>query len=346
MPVARRDSHIGVSAYALAAACAASGYFTVPISAGALLAFSAAAFFSLKAIFVKLAYLYGVDSVTLLALRMLFALPLLLAAALWSSRNHPHRMTRQDWVAILFLGFAGYYLSSLFDFMGLAYITAGLERLILFLYPTIVALISVFLFKKPIGRTGVAALVLSYIGIALATVHDVRTSGDVHAVLIGGGLVFACTITYAIYIAGSGQVVGRLGATRFGAYATVVAAICVLAQFAFQNPAHALVAQPWQVYMHAGAMAVVSTVLPIFMTSKAIQMIGAAKVSMIGAVGPVATIFFGWLFLGEDISVPQMIGAAFVLTGVILVARRRQPGAQKAQRPPAAGARTAASSAE
>jgi drug/metabolite transporter (DMT)-like permease len=297
----------------------------LPFSAGALLAFSAAAAFSLKAIFVKLAYLYHVDAVTLLALRMLFALPMLLAAAFWSSHSHPHRMTRKDWTAVLFLGFAGYYLSSLFDFMGLAYITAGLERLILFLYPTIVALISVFLFKKPIGRAGVLALVLSYLGIALATVHDVRASGDAHAVLVGGGLVFACTITYAIYIAGSGQVVGRMGATRFSAFATCVAAACVLVQFAVQNPVHALVAQPWQVYMHAGAMAVVSTVLPIFMTSKAIQMIGAAKVSMIGAVGPVATIFFGWWFLGEEISMQQMIGAAFVLAGVIIVARKRTP---------------------
>jgi drug/metabolite transporter (DMT)-like permease len=119
--------------------------------------------------------------------------------------------------------------------------------------------------------------------------------------------------------------VGRIGATRFAALATLVAAICVLIQFAIENPAHALTSQPWQVYMHAGGMALVSTILPIFMTSKAIQMIGAAKVSMIGAVGPVATIFFGWWFLGEDISMQQMIGAAFVLAGVIIVARKRTP---------------------
>jgi drug/metabolite transporter (DMT)-like permease len=297
----------------------------VPFSAGAILAFTAAAFFSMKAIFVKLAYLYGVDAVTLLALRMLFALPVLLFAGYWSSRRHAHRMTRKDWIAVLFLGFAGYYLSSLLDFMGLAYITAGLERLILFLYPTIVAIISVFLFKKPIGRTGIVALVLSYIGIAIATGHDIEASGDFHRVLIGGGLIFACTITYAIYIAGSGQVVGRVGAMRFAALATTVAAACVLIQFAIQNPTHALVTQPWQVYMHAAGMAFVSTILPIFMTAKAIQMIGAAKVSMIGAVGPIATIFFGWLLLGEDVSLPQMVGAALVLAGVILVARKPAP---------------------
>jgi len=297
----------------------------VPFSAGAILAFSAAAFFSMKAIFVKLAYLYGVDAVTLLALRMLFALPVLLVAGWWSARRHAHRMTRKDWAAVIFLGFAGYYLSSLLDFMGLAYITAGLERLILFLYPTIVAIISFFIFKKPIGRTGIVALVLSYIGIAIATGHDLEASGNAHAVLIGSSLIFACTITYAIYLVGSGEYVGRIGATRFAALATTVAAVCVLIQFAIQNPANALVTQPWQVYMHAGGMAVISTLLPIFMTAKAIQMIGAAKVSLIGAVGPVATIFFGWLLLNEQVSLQQILGAALVLAGVILVARKAAP---------------------
>jgi drug/metabolite transporter (DMT)-like permease len=311
----------------------------VPFSAGAVLAFTAAAFFSMKAIFVKLAYLYGVDAVTLLALRMLFALPVLLIAAFWSSRRHAHRMTRKDWLAVLFLGFAGYYLSSLLDFMGLAYITAGLERLILFLYPTIVAIISFFVFKKPIGRTGIVALVLSYIGIAIATGHDMEARGDAHAVLIGGGLIFACTITYAIYLVGSGEIVGRIGATRFAALATTVAAASVLIQFVIQNPVKALVTQPWQVYMHAGGMAFLSTLLPIFMTAKAIQMIGAAKVSLIGAVGPVATIFFGWLLLNEDVSVQQIIGAALVLAGVILVARKPapKPAAIPAAQPAPAG---------
>jgi drug/metabolite transporter (DMT)-like permease len=303
----------------------------VPFSAGAVLAFTAAAFFSMKAIFVKLAYLGQIeagletDAVTVLALRMLFSLPVLLIAALWSSRRHKHRLTRKDWMAVLFLGAVGYYLSSLLDFMGLQYITAGLERLILFLYPTVVAILSVFLFKKPIGRTGIIALVLSYIGIALASVHDVQTSGDAHAVLIGGGLIFACTITYAIYLVGQGEVVGRIGATRFAALATTVAAACVLIQFVIQNPAASLVTQPFPVYLHSGLMALVSTILPIFMTAKAIQMIGAAKVSLIGAVGPVATIFFGWLLLNEQVSVQQMIGAALVLAGVILVARKSAP---------------------
>ncbi len=298
----------------------------MPISTGAALAFVAAAAFSLKAIFVKLAYIYHVDAVTLLALRMIFALPMLMAAAWWSSRQAPLRLTRRDWGILFFLGFSGYYLSSLLDFLGLQYITAGLERLILFLYPTIVALISAFLFGKKIGLRGIACLILSYIGIAFAAAHDIDATGDLRSVLIGGSLIFGCTITYAIYIAGSGQVVGRLGATRFAALATMVACLCVVTQFLLTHELAEL-AQPWQVYAYAGLMATVSTVLPIFLTTKAIQMIGAAQVSMIGAVGPIATIFFGWSLLGESVSVQQMIGAALVLTGVMLVVRKPAPAA-------------------
>ena len=156
------------------------------LSRGAAFAFLAAVFFSAKAIFVKLAYAHGADAVTTLALRMIFALPVLLAAAWWSSRGATAPLSRRDWQAVLFLGFAGYYLSSLLDFLGLAYISAGLERLILFLYPTVVALISWAFLGKSIGSKGILALVVSYAGIALAFTKDVEHSGDIRAVLIGG----------------------------------------------------------------------------------------------------------------------------------------------------------------
>ena len=191
------------------------------ISAGAIVAFTAAVFFSTKAIFVKLTYLYGADAISALALRMVMALPMLLVIAWYSTRQGARPLTRADWKAVFLLGFTGYYLSSLLDFLGLEYITASLERLILFLYPTIVALISWVLFKKSIGTKGILALVLSYVGIAISFVRDLQHTGDVSTVLIGGGFVFACTVTYAIYIVGSGEMVGRIGALRFAAYATV-----------------------------------------------------------------------------------------------------------------------------
>lgn len=290
---------------------------------GIWLAFIASAAFSMKAIFVKLAYQYGVDAVLLLALRMTFSLPVLLAAAWWTARDATIQLTPRDWRAIVLLGFFGYYLSSLLDFLGLQYISAGLERLILFLYPTVVVLISVYLLKKPITWRAIGAMSLSYIGIAIAFVHDVRITGDQAATLIGGGLVFLCMITYAIYLVGSGQMMARVGSTRFAALATTVAAFACIIHFAIQNPWQSAVSQPWQVYAYAFAMAILSTLLPIFLTARAIQLIGAAKVSIIGSIGPVATIFFAWLMLGEGVSLEQILGGVFVLAGVMLVSSKK-----------------------
>lgn len=299
------------------------------ISTGAIVAFLAAVFFSTKAIFVKLTYVHGTDAISALALRMILALPFLLAAGWYSTRGGARPLTRADWKGILMLGFLGYYLSSLLDFLGLQYITASLERLILFLYPTIVALISWVFLKKPIGSRGVWALVLSYIGIAISFVKDLEHTGDTATVLIGGGFIFACTITYAIYIVGSGEMVGRIGALRFGAYATVVAAICCLIQFFVTRPVSAL-DLPWQVYGYSLAMAIIATVLPVIMTAKAIQMIGAPKVAIIAAIGPIATILLAWKFLGEPIGWEQIAGAALVMSGVLLISIKKRPAPAKA----------------
>jgi drug/metabolite transporter (DMT)-like permease len=289
------------------------------ISAGAMVAFTAAVFFSTKAIFVKLTYLYGADAISALALRMIMALPMLLAIAWYSTRGKVRPLTRGDWKAVFLLGFVGYYLSSLLDFLGLEYITASLERLILFLYPTVVALISWLFLKKPIGPKGILAIGLSYLGIAISFVRDLQHTGDAGAVLIGGGFVFACTITYAIYIVGSGEMVGRIGALRFAAYATSVAALCCLIQFALTRPLSTAFEFPPQVYGYSLAMAVIATVLPVILTAKAIQMIGAPKVAIIGAVGPVATIVLAWWLLGEPIGWEQIVGAALVMSGVLLI---------------------------
>lgn len=294
------------------------------ISTGAIVAFLAAVFFSTKAIFVKLTYLHGADAISALALRMIMALPFLLVAGWLSARGGARPLTRADWKNVLMLGFVGYYLSSLLDFLGLQYITASLERLILFLYPTIVALISWAFLKKPIGRRGIGALVLSYVGIAISFAKDLEHTGDTLTVLIGGGFVFACTITYAIYIVGSGEMVGRIGALRFAAYATVVAAICCLAQFALTRPLAAL-DLPWQVYGYSLAMAIIATVLPVIMTAQAIQMIGAPKVAIIAAIGPIATILLAWQFLGEPIGWEQIVGAGLVMSGVLLISVKKRP---------------------
>lgn len=290
---------------------------------GALLAVLAAIGFSFKAILVKLAYPYGVDTVTLLALRMAFALPVFALVWLREARHEAHaQVARRDWLTVGAIGVLGYYGSSYLDFLGLQYITAGLERLILYTYPTLVLLISLFAFGRRIGRREVAALVLCYIGIAAVFAHDLSLAGDKRIVMLGAALVFASALTYAVYLIGSGRLVVRVGAARFTSHAMLCASAVVLLQFFVMRPLSAL-DLPWQVFGLSAAMAILSTVLPTFMLSAAIRRLGSDQASLIGSVGPVATIFFGWWLLGESVSAVQLAGAALVLAGVLLASRRK-----------------------
>lgn len=287
------------------------------VAIGMSFAVLAAIGFSAKAILVKLAYIDSVDPVTLLALRMAFSIPFFLAVAIWGQfSQRGAAMHTQDWLAVFGLGLIGYYLSSLLDFSGLQYISAGLERLILFLYPTMVIVLSSLLIRKPIGRTTLMALVLSYVGIALVAMQDVRPGQD--GLALGVGLVFASTLTYSIYLVGAGQAIARIGASRFTAYAMTVACVAVLIQFALTHPMAAL-RQTDRVYVLSFAMAIFSTVLPVFLLSAGIRRIGSGHASMVGAIGPVSTIFLAYAFLGEAISVSQIAGSLLVLAGVLMI---------------------------
>jgi drug/metabolite transporter (DMT)-like permease len=276
--------------------------------------------FSLRPILIKLAYAYGVDAITLLALRMVFSLPFFLVAAAWAGRDrHSAPVARGDAWAIVFLGFIGYYFASFVDFLGLQYISAGLGRLLLFLYPTIVVILSlVFLRKRPSVRE-VAALAISYAGLPLVFAN---AAGGANSNLpLGAGLVFASAVGYAIYLVAGSQVVQRVGSVRFTAYATSVASVFCIAQFFALRPFSAL-DLPAGVYALAAAMAVFSTVLPVFLTAEALRRIGANQVAMLGALGPVTTIFFAWTGLDETLAPVQWAGVALVLAGVMLVTLR------------------------
>ena len=287
---------------------------------GAGLALIAALGFSLKAIFVKLAYPYGVDAITLLALRMGFALPVFLWVGLAGQRAGAS-LTRDDWLKLLALGCLGYYGASILDFWGLEYISAGLERLILFTYPTLTILIGVLFQGKPFTRRELAAIVLCYLGIGFAFVHDLGL-GDARNVWIGGALVFASSVSYALYLSGSGTMIARLGAMRFSALAMLISSAVTLIHFAASHPITAFI-QPLQVYGWGLAMAVFATIVPVFAQSAAIRRIGAGQASLFGMVGPILTIGFGWWLLGESISLAQMAGAALVVIGILIVSRRQ-----------------------
>jgi drug/metabolite transporter (DMT)-like permease len=210
----------------------------------------------------------------------------------------------------------GYYLSSFLDFLGLQYISAGLERLILFLYPTLTVLLSAWLYRRAIGRRIILALVLSYAGIALVFLHDVGVKEG--GIVLGSALVFASTLSYAIYLVGAGHAIARIGTLRFTAYASLVASAACVLQFLVMRPLSAL-ELPLRVYELSIAMAIFSTVLPVFLLSFAIKRIGSGSASLIGTVGPVSTIYMAYLFLGESIGVLQIAGSALVLGGVVII---------------------------
>jgi len=283
-----------------------------------LAAFGAIAF-SGKAIIIKLAYRYGVDAVTLLALRMLVALPFFLLMAAWARRRDRVRLVRADALRIVALGFFGYYLASFLDFAGLAYITATLERLILYLTPTLVLAIGFVVYRRAVSRRQVLALVVSYAGVLLAFAHDRALGGS--NVALGGALVLGSALSYATYLVGSGQLVARVGAVRLTAYASSVACALCLVQFALLRPWSALQlpAPVWWLSLLNGSLC---TVVPVLAVMLAIDRIGSGLAAQVGMLGPVSTIVLSLLVLGEPMGPWQMAGTVLVMGGVFVLVRK------------------------
>jgi len=288
--------------------------------AGLVLAVLGAIGFSGKAIIVKLAYRHGVDPVTLLMLRMAFALPLFAALAWWAGRGQP-ALTVRDWRVVGVLGFLGYYLASFLDFAGLQYVTASLERLILYLNPTLVLLLGWLLHRQRVSAGQLRALALSYAGIVVTFGHELRVEGG--HVALGSALVFASAASYALYLVLSGQEVRRLGALRLTGLASTVACVLCLLQFLLLRPVDTLwtLAPPvWGLSMLNAALC---TVAPVLMVMMAIERIGAGAAAQAGMVGPVSTVLLGVLLLGEPLTPWVVAGTVLVLGGVAMLARQR-----------------------
>ena len=288
---------------------------------GLLLAGAGSVLFSAKAIVVKLAYRHGVDAETLIALRMLFALPFF-ALALWWTARGAAPLAGRDHLRIVAIGLLGYYAASYLDFLGLQYITAALERLILYLNPTIVLLMSALFLGRRIVRLDWIALSLSYAGIVLVFWHDVRLEGD--NVALGALLVFGSAVCYAAYLVLSGELVARVGAIRLTAYAMCVASAAVLLQFVLLRPLGNLAASAPVLWLSA-INGFFCTVLPVFATMLAVARIGAGNAALAAMVGPISTIALGYVFLGEAIGGWQLAGTALVLAGVFVLSRKAAP---------------------
>lgn len=294
----------------------ASGY----IVAGVLFAVAGVVCFSLRPIIIKLAYAYVVDPVTLLALRMLFSVPFFVATALWSrGRTGERPLERRDIAAIIGLGLLSYYVASFLDFLGLQFISAGLGRLLQFVYPTVVVLLSALFLGKRATVREVIALVLTYFGLMLVFWH--AAGGEQPALWLGASLVLASATCYAVYLVAGSAVISRVGSVRFTAYAMTVASIACIAQFFVLRPLSALELPP-AVYGLAMAMAIVSTVIPGFLIAEALRRIGANKVAIIGALGPVTAILLGYVGLDEIMTPLQIAGAALVLVGVVAISMK------------------------
>jgi drug/metabolite transporter (DMT)-like permease len=289
-------------------------------AAGLALAVVGAIAFSGKAIIVKLAYRYGVDAVTLIMLRMLFALPLFVLLAWWASRGKPP-LTRRDWLAVAGLGFSGYYMASFLDFAGLQYITASLERLILYLNPTLVLALSVLLLGRKTSAAQLGALAVSYAGVLLVFGHELSFAGP--DAVLGSALVFASAVSYALYLLYSGEVVRRLGALRLTGLATTVACLLCIAQFLLLRPLEAALTVAPQVIWLSVLNAVLCTFVPVIAVMMAIERIGSTMTAQTGMIGPLSTIFMGAVILGEPFTAWVAAGTALVLAGIWMLARVR-----------------------
>ncbi|HEX3397778.1 MAG TPA: DMT family transporter [Steroidobacteraceae bacterium] len=284
---------------------------------GLLLAGLGAVAFSGKAVIVKLAYRYGVDAVTLIMYRMLFALPLFLLLAWWAGRGRP-KLTWRDARTVLGLGFCGYYLSSFLDFLGLLYISASLERLILYLNPTLVLALSALLFHKKVTRAQILALAVSYCGVLCVFGREMSLRGA--NVPLGATLVFASAVSYAVYLSYSGEEVKRLGALRLTGLATSVACLICIAQFLLLRPISSM-AVPAAVLWLSVLNATLCTFAPVVMVMMAIERIGASLTAQAGTIGPLSTILMAVIFLGEAFTAWVAAGTALVLAGIWLLTK-------------------------
>ena len=281
-----------------------------------------ATLFSTKAIFAKLLYREGVDVVTLMALRMLLSLPFFVVIAAWTWRRSP-RLSAADVGRIAFLGMLGYYLSSFLDFIGLQYISAGLERLIMFLTPTFVLLLGIAFYGRHASRRQWLAMAVAYAGIVLVFQHDVHIAGS--QVVVGSAFVAAATFTYGLYLLLSGELVRRVGTLRLTSLAMTVSCVAGIGQYVVLKGLAPLFDQSATTWSLSAINATLATVLPVFLTMAAIARIGAGTASQAGMIGPVSTLFLGWWLLGEPITALQLAGTALVLAGIFLLSTAAKP---------------------
>lgn len=274
--------------------------------------------FSTKAVIIKLMYQYHVDTFSVIALRMLLSVPVYIVVAVVLARQKDNvPLTKKELLSVSALGILSYYISSMLDFLGLQYISAGVERLILFTYPTMVLVISAVLFKKKITPPQYIAMILTYIGVAIAFVAE-KGLGDQKNLVLGVLLIFTCAFTYSFFVVGTGELAKRFGSVKFTCYAMLAATVpCLLQSFVYNGMN--IFNFPSEVYTLSIWLSIVATIIPTFMIVEGIRLVGAGNSGIIGFVGPVWTVFLANWLLNEPITLLQLVGTAIVLAGVFLI---------------------------
>lgn len=290
-------------------------------TSGILIAIVGIVLFSAKAVMVKLAYKYHVSVIHLLLFRMLFSLPFYVLILSFVKTQHPEKIKNTDYLWIVCFGLIGYYLASYFDFLGLQYIKAGLERIILFVYPTLVLLITRIFFKTKITSRQLIAILITYLGVVITFWGEVKFESD--HLLLGGFLIFLSALTYASYLVGSGWLIPKFGAIVFTSYAMIVSSICVIFHYLIADRTSIMNYQ-YEVYLLGFLMAIFSTLIPSFLVSFAIKKLGASNFSIIGSIGPISTIILAYFFLNEKLSFVQVIGTLVVIIGVLVVSSKKK----------------------
>lgn len=276
--------------------------------------------FSAKAVLVKLAYHYDIDALSLLVLRLMFSLPFYIGVIIVTAR--PSKLSKFsgfDYLKIMVLGILGYYLASYLDFAGLKYVSASLERLIIFIYPTLVVIITAIILRKRPPMEQRIAIMVTYFGVFLAFYKDTNVNGP-HT-LLGTLLVFGSALSYAFYLVGTGDLLPRFGTKLFTSFAMIVSTSATLIHFFIAN-SNSLLHYPKEVYLLALIMAIFCTVIPSFLISEAIKRLGASNVAIMGSIGPICTISLASILLGEHLNIFQMLGTLIVVSGVLLIANR------------------------
>ncbi|WP_282085818.1 DMT family transporter [Aquimarina algiphila] len=292
-------------------------------SYGIVLAVVGIVLFSAKAVLVKLAYKYAISSEHLLLFRMVFSLPVYLVIAFFNKPVQKEKIKIKDYSWIVFFGFVGYYLASYFDFLGLQFIKAGLERIILFLYPTLVIIISRVFFENIITRQQLAAILITYIGVIITFWGELQMETETNNITLGAMLIFLSALTYATYLVGSGWLIPKFGVITFTSYAMIISSLCIIIQYLVFDRGD-IMNYPLELYLICIAMAIFSTIIPSYLVSAAIAKLGASNFSIIASLGPVSTIALAYFFLGENLSLIQIVGALIVIFGVYVISKQKK----------------------